>query len=618
VKKVGCIMHIDVTDNNGKPYLKLMKSVRVENDAGRKVSRKELVKSIGPVDRYDDGEPDFIERLRRSFKAGQPLIPALAPYCTNGSPREKYSFTFEEGDPNCAGSPKIFSHLLLERIIEELGLRSFFGSYKGFTKIEYDLYGFARLLIIGRLLNPASKIATVRQNGDYYEKILSDINPDNVYDTLDFIAENKDRIIRRINTSLVKKAGRSPEIVYYDVTNFYFEVEEPDGDELDENGEVCEVGLRKMGVSKENRKQPIVQMGLFMDDRGIPIAIESFPGNTLDHLTLRGALKGSIDGVELSRFILIGDRGICIYENLFNLLDDGNGYIVAKSILKSKVVEQAWIYDDDGYIYEDGGFKYKSRVVNRKAKDENGKMRTVPELVVVYWSENHEKRAKAENKSFLGFLEKLLEHPANFRITVAQSKSIRQYLRKEVVNERTGEVLDSSDLKAMLDITKIERYRKSMGYYQIVTSELNLHPKEVIDKYHGLSRIEEQFRIMKGALDTRPLFVWTREHIKAHLLICTIALIMMRIIQNRIVESGLVPSAIEKEVSWMAGLSAERVQKALNKWQIDKMPGDYYRFLNIDDPDLKIILDAFDIKIPYKMFQRGELKGIKTGIRIFM
>ena len=157
-----------------------------------------------------------------------------------------------------------------------------------------------------------------------------------------------------------------------------------------------------------------------------------------------------------------------------------------------------------------------------------------------------------------------------------------------------------------------------MGYYQIVTSELNLHPKEVIDKYHGLSRIEEQFRIMKGALDTRPAFVRSREHIKAHLLICTIALIIMRIIQNRIVESGVVPSAIEKGVCWTAGLSAERVQKALNKWQVDKMPGDYYRFLNIDDPDLKIILDAFGIVIPYKMFQRGELKSIKTGTQIFM
>ena len=595
-----------------------MKSKRVTNDKGVKVPRNTVVLNIGSLEKFDDGHPDYLGRLRKSFRAGTPLIPSLEPYCTNESPREKYTFTFDEGNPNCAGSPKIFSHLLLERIIEELGLRNLFSSYKGFTRIEYDVYGFAKLLIFGRLLNPASKIATVRQNEDYYEKILSDFNPDNVYDTLDFIAENKDRIIRRMNTNLVKKARRRPEIIYYDVTNFYFEIERPDDDELDDDGEVVEKGLRKYGVCKEERKLPLVQMGLFMDDKGIPITIESFPGNTLDHLTLRDALKGNIDNIDFARYILVGDRGISIYPNLFQLIDAGNGYIVAKSIAKSTAAEQMWIYSEDGYICEGDSFRYKSRIINRKAKDEAGKMRTVSELVVAYWSKNHEKRQLAENKSFLEFIERLLEHPANFRITTAQSKSIRKYLRKEVVNDKTGEVFNSSELRAMLDIDKINRYRKSLGYYQIVTSELNLRPKEVIDKYHGLSRIEDQFRVMKGALDTQPVFVRNKEHIKAHLLVCTIALIVMRIIQNRIVDSGVLPFAKDKDVSWTAGLSAERVQKALNKWQVDKMPGDYYRFLSIDNPDLRTILDAFDIKIPFKMFRRGELKSIKTGTHIFM
>jgi hypothetical protein len=145
-----------------------------------------------------------------------------------------------------------------------------------------------------------------------------------------------------------------------------------------------------------------------------------------------------------------------------------------------------------------------------------------------------------------------------------------------------------------------------------------MHPQEVIDKYHGLSRIEDQFRVMKSDLSTRPVFVRNRGHIKAHLLICLIALIMTRIIQNRIVDSGAVPSAEDKKLRWTSGLSAGRIQKALGKWQVEKMPGDYYRFLNIDDPDLRRILDAFNIKIPYKMFQRGELKSIKTGTQIFM
>ena len=244
-------MHIDLFKNNGKNYIRLVKSKRVENNKGVKVARKEVVFNIGPLEKFDDGQPNYLERLRKSFRVGIPLISTLEQYCENEIPRARYSFTFEEGNPNCIGNPKIFSHLLLERIFEELGMRNLFSSYKGFTKIKYDVYGFAKLLVFGRLLNPASKIATVRQNEDYYEPMISNFNPDNVYDTLDFIAENKDRIIRRINTSLVKKANRRPEIIYYDVTNFYFEIERPDDDELDENGEVFEKGLRKMGVCKE-------------------------------------------------------------------------------------------------------------------------------------------------------------------------------------------------------------------------------------------------------------------------------------------------------------------------------------------------------------------------------
>jgi transposase len=611
-------MFIDVFKNNGRGYIRVMKSSRVQNDKGQKAPKKTVVQNIGPLDRYNDGKPDYIGRLRRSFRAGKPLIASLEQYCAKVQPRKKYTFTFEEGDPDCAGTPKLYAHLFLERILEELGLRNLFSSYKGFTKIKYDVYGFARLLVFGRILHPASKIATVRRNGDYHDAPLAeDFNPDNVYDTLDFIAEHKDRIIRRMNTNLVRKARRCPEIIYYDVTNFYFEIEEPDDDELDEEGNVLARGLRKMGVCKEERKLPIVQMGLFMDDKGIPIAIEEFPGNTLDHLTLRDAIGKNIDGIGYSRFILIGDRGICVYANLLRLIDEGNGYIVAKSLLKSTAAERAWTYSEDGYEYDGGDFKHKSRIVKKTVKDEDGNTRTISEKVVVYWSRNFEKRSIAENKSFLEFVAKLPESPSNFRISSTQAKSLRKFLSKDVVNGKTGELLDSSDLKPLIDMDKVKRFKESMGYYQIVTSELGMDARDVIDKYHGLSRIEDQFRVMKGNLRTRPVFVRNPEHVKAHLLVCLIALVMMRIIQSRIVESGLVPSAEDKKLNWTAALSAERVMAALNKWQVERMPDDYFRFLNIDDPDLKLIFDAFDIKIPYKMYRRIELKGIKTSTKIF-
>lgn len=613
---MGGIMYVECFTNNGKPYLRLVQSVRITNGAGKKVPQKQVIFNVGPLDRFDDGQPSYVERLKKSFKAGTPLIPALEPYCHAERLAEDYHFSIKEGSPDCFGHPRLFSHVLLERILEELGLNSFFSSYKGFTKLQYDVYGFAKLLFFGRLLNPTSKSATVRQNEDYYEPVLGPHNPDNVFDTLDFLFANKDRIIRRINTSLVKKAHRSPEIIYYDVTNFYFEIGAPDEDILDEEGNVLEKGQRKMGVCKEERKLPIVQMGLFMDDEGIPIAIETFPGNTLDHLTLRNSLENNIDGMDFSRFILIADRGICNYPNLLHVVDAGNGYIVSKSLLKSTKKEQEWTYSDDGYTSVSEDFKYKSRIVRKTVKDENGNKRTMEEKVVVYWSRKFQTRAEQENKKFLDFLKKLEEHPENFRITAVQSKSLRKFFKKDCVNEETGEILDSSKIRAFVDFDKVTEYKKSLGYYQIVTSELTMDAQEVIDKYHGLTQIEDQFRVMKSDLETRPVYVSTPEHVTAHLLVCMVALIMMRIIQKRIRDSGHV--AIDPDAYWSSGLNAQRIQVALNKWKVDRLPGDLYRFMDVDDPDLKLILDAFSISLPAKMYRRVELKHIKTEIEIFM
>lgn len=608
-------MFIETIKNNGKDYLRLVQAVRKPNKNGIKVSTKKVLLNIGPLDRFDDGLPDYVGRLKKSFKAGTPLIPALEPYCPSEKPAETYCFTIQEGSPDCFGHPKLFCHVLLERILEELGLNTFFSSYKGFTKLTYDVYGFAKLLIFGRLLNPTSKCATVRQNGDYFEPFLKDFNPDNVYDTLSFIAANKDRIIRRMNTNLVKKAGRSPEIIYYDVTNFYFEIENPDDDVMDGDGNISEKGQRKFGVCKEERHLPIVQMGLFMDDEGIPTAIESFPGNTLDHLTLRPALKKNSDGLESSRFILIADRGICNYMNLLHVLDSGNGYIVSKSLLKSTKKEQAWAYDDDGYTIVSDNFKYKSRIMKRTVKDENGNSRRIEEKAVVYWSRKFQERSICENKKFLDFLQKLEETPENFRITALQSKSLRKFMKKEYVNAKTGEMLNSFDIKGFIDFEKVSEYRKNMGYYQIVTSELTMEAQDVIDKYHGLTQIEDQFRVMKSDLETRPLYVRTPEHVDAHLLICMIALIIMRIIQKRIRDNG--DNLKDRNVYWNVGMSGERIQAALNKWKVDLLPDGLYRFMDIDDPDLAQILEAFDINIPSKLYRRAELKSIKTGTKIF-
>lgn len=320
--------------------------------------------------------------------------------------------------------------------------------------------------------------------------------------------------------------------------------------------------------------------------------------------------------MEFSKFILISDRGIFQYRNLLNLLQAGNGYIVAKSLLKSTQKERDWTYDDNGYTKVSEDFKYKSRIVKRTIKDEDNVKHTIEEKVIVYWSKKFQERAEKENKSFLDFIKKLQDTPENFRLTALQNKSIRKFIKKEYINKNTGEILNSSEIKPMLDFDKIKAYPKSLGYYQIVTSELNMEEIEVIDKYHGLTQIEEQFRTMKSTLETRPIYVRTPEHIEAHLLICLIALIMLRIIQKRIINSKQIE--IKEDMYWTTGINGTRIQEALNKWQVDLMPNELYRFMNIENADLKIILNAFDINIPKKLFTLGELKSIKTNIQIFI
>lgn len=605
-------MRLEFSDNNGKRYIRIVKSIRVEKN-GKKVVRKKTIQNIGPVSRFDDGLPDFESRLKESFLSCNPLIPELLPYLPKEQSLERYVFRITEGSQECIGHPKIFSQYLLESILEEIDIIQVIQSYKGFSKIKFDLLGYLRLLVYGRILNPASKIATVRQNEDYFDPIVSDIYDYHVYDTLDFIYEHKKQIFNRMNAVMSKKFGRKSDIIYYDVTNFYFETEEADDDITDENGVVISKGIRKMGVSKENRKQPIVQMGLFMDNSGYPISYEIFPGNTLDHLTVRDSLKNTVDNMDFGRFIFVGDRGMCSYVNLLHILSLGNGYVVSKSIAKSKDEEKAWIYDNTGYTEVSPNFKYKSRVVTKKVKDENGVLHTISEKVVVYWDKYFYDRQMHENKSFLEFLEKLIENPNGFRVSSSQSKSIRKFLKSEYVNLDSGELLDSSKLRSMIDTDKVDEFKKEMGYYQIVTSELNRAETDIIDVYHGLSRIEDQFRVLKGDLSTRPIFVNTKEHIDAHLAICTIALTVMRIIQSKVASFTDTGS---NGSGWSYGISADRVRSALNAWTIENIADEYYRFNNIDHSDLKLIFDAFSIKIPTKLFKKQELKSLRSSFQI--
>lgn len=605
-------MFVECYKNHGVDTLRLVEGKSGVSKNGKRTVTKRVILTLGPLHRYDDGEPDYVKRLKQSFVDGNPLIDSLLPYCSTENIKKQYKFTYTAGDPHCFGEPKLYSHSLIDRILEELGLLAAVRSYKGFSKLEYDVLGLFRLLVYGRILNPASKSATFSQNDDYYESIVRSDNMYNVYDALDFIHAHKKQLVNRLNTKLSQATGRKNSVIYYDVTNFFFETDRPDED-YEEDGKIIK-GTRQYGVCKEERKLPIVQMGLFMDENGIPISIEMFPGNTLDHLTVENALTNNIDDVVNSRFIFIADRGICNYITICHLLDRSKGYVMSKSIKKSTDAEKKWILDDSDYISVGSGFKHKSRVVRKKVKDAKGKTRTITEKVVVYWSKKFYDKEVNENRSFIEFLRKLKDNPGNFRVTASQVKNLKKYFKKDFVNIETGEAVDSTKLRALINENAEDEFCKFFGYYQIVTSELEMENTDVIDKYHQLTQIENQFRIMKGSLETRPVFVRDPDHIEAHLLICMIALVVLRIIQKKIVEFDEIK---DSDKNWETGLSDERIVNALRKWTVDNMDGNLFRMNNVNFDDLQRILNAFQIKIPEKFFTRQELKSLKKSIKIF-
>ena len=600
-------LHLEKKKSGNNEYLRLVSLKRMKSSNGKLMIGKKTIVSLGALAKHDDGKPDYLRRLRESFSDGKPLIKELEPY-VGQAPVRRWTVTFDRGDAKCIGEPKRLAPCVLDPVFRTLGLDELFASVKCASRIKYDLTGIVRLLTYGRIIDPESKRSTMGQNEQYYTPLVKSTNPENVYDALDVIYANRKRIVQRMNTCVTRAIGRNPSTVFYDVTNFFFETARPDDDFEDADGNIV-TGLRKFGVSKENRRQPIVQLGLFLDDNGIPISFAAFPGNTLDHHTLRPAMNETVGDLGIKRFVLVADRGMYSGTNMYAVREAGNGYIVSKSLRKTDKAERAWAIDPDGYTVVSGKFRHKSRIVKRIVKDEDGNKHEIREKVVVYWSKHFYEREKNENRSFMEFLQKLKENPGSYRITSAQSKGLRRFLKKEYLNKATGETVDSTNLVPMIDEAKLNEFNELMGYYQIVTSELEMSDREVIDKYHGLTQIEDQFREMKGTLETRPVFVRTPEHIKAHLMVCFMALTMIRVIQRKV---RLMVKPAKEDSKWSYGIPGARISDALAGWQVLELPGEYYQVLKSKGDDIFAILKAFGMELKPQLYTRGEIREMKA------
>ena len=615
-------MHIECTKNSGKPYLRIVEG-KYTNENGKIKIKKNVLKNLGPLSKYDDGKPDFLKRFRQMFKNGE------LDFCNEVNVKLNNKIEMVPlNEINLKLEPKNIGYLFLNQIYNSLGIDIFLNRIKSDSKIKYDLNGITKMLVFGRILEPASKKKTFENRNKYLFPVTSVDDLDDVYKALDVLEENSKKIQNRMNIKIKNSSiGRVTNLTYYDVTNYYFETMYGDDDiyELDENNEIVKneegnpiivkKGFRKNGVSKENRKEPIVQMGLFIDNNGIPVSHKLFPGNTQDKTTFKNVLENDVDEMDLGRIVVVADNGMNTQENKYLITDKENGYIVSKSVKKSWTKIGPWALENDGYFeIKKGGetvFKYKSRIneidLVYKNADGTKSKKTVKEKEIIYWSKKHYERELHQNKKFIEYLESCKEHPD--KLKDKQRKS-QEFIKTVDVDPETGEIIHPEKVIVFLD-KKLEKYKETMGFYSIVTSEINDDDKEIINRYHGLSRIEDSFRIIKSDLEGRPIFVWTEEHIKAHFLICFIALTIIRIIQYKILKNEN-KSTLNVD-GWEQGITAEKIKEVLNDFKADQIYNDYYKITEINS-EIDKILKSNNINFQFKDYSLKEIKELRKLI----
>ena len=362
-------------------------------------------------------------------------------------------------------------------------------------------------------------------------------------------------------------------------------------------------------------KEPIVQMGLFIDNNGIPVSHKLFPGNTQDKTTFKNVLENDVDEMNLGRIVVVADNGMNTQENKFLITEKGNGYIVSKSVKKSWTKIGSWALENDGYTeIKKGGetvFKYKSQIneieLVYKNLDGTKSKKIVKEKEIIYWSKKHYERELHQNKKFIEYLESCKEHPD--KLKDKQRKS-QEFIKTVDVNPETGEIIHPEKVIVFLD-KKLEKYKETMGFYSIVTSERDEDDKEIINRYHGLSRIEDSFRIIKSDLEGRPIYVWTEEHIKAHFLICFIALTIIRILQYKILKSEN-KSTLNVD-GWEQGITADKLKDTLNNFKADQVYSDYYKITSINN-EIDKILKSNNIEFKFKDYSLKEIKELRKMV----
>lgn len=411
-------------------------------------------------------------------------------------------------------------YLFLQDIYYSLGLGKICNVISDKYRIKYNLNSILSNLIYTRIIEPSSKLSAFETAKTFLEQ--PDFELQNIYRALGIIANETENIESAVYKNSLNVVNRNTKVLYYDCTNYFFEIEEAEG-------------IKQYGKSKENRPLPIVQMGLFMDGDGFPLAFVIDSGNTNEQVTLKPLEKQIIKDFELSKFVVCTDAGLASIENRkFNEVQD-RSFIVTQSLKKIKGHLKEWALSKDGWhklnskklinlndIDNSGSNEeifYKERWIN-----ENG----LSQRLIVSYSPKYAAYQKAVRTSQIERAQKLINNPSSASRN-RQNDPKRFIKSTSVTND--GEVADKKVLT--LNQSAIELESAFDGFYAVCTT-LEDDISEIIKVNKRRWEIEESFRILKSDFKARPVYLKRDDRIKAHFTTCFLALLIYRILEHKL------------------------------------------------------------------------------------
>lgn len=413
-------------------------------------------------------------------------------------------------------------YLFLQKIYYDLGLNKICTAVKRKHSFKYDLNSILSRLIYTRIIYPGSKKSAFEDSAKFIEQPNFELHQ--VYRALSVMNEEMDYIQAQLYKNSLAVSKRNTGVIYYDCTNYYFEIEQADEDD----------GLRKYGHSKENRPNPIVQMGLFMDGDGIPLAFCINPGNTNEQITLTPLEKKLLSDFSLSKFVVCTDAGLSSYDNrLFNDRH-GRAFISVQSIKILKEFQQSWCLERTGWKrYGDNS----GRTFNIDELDEKKDYETVlyrerwfnennlEYRMIVTYSLKYRDYLRTVRKRQVERAKKKVDHPSELK--KKRGTDAKRFI-KETRCTPNGEIAENTIYS--IDEDMISEEEKYDGFYAVSTN-LEDEAQEIVKINQRRWEIEECFRIIKHEFKARPAYLSRKERIKAHFMTCFIALIVYRYLE---------------------------------------------------------------------------------------